>query len=92
MQNETYKSVTELMKTARGNKAIGQCLCDIVDFQEIIDDTPNADVVPVVRCSQCRKRYTTECALWFSQLDDKQYFCGAIHNDDFYCSYGERKD
>lgn len=50
------------------------------------------DVVPVVKCSQCRKRYTTECALWFSQLDDKQYFCGAIHNDDFYCSYGERKD
>lgn len=53
--------------------------------------TPTEDVVPVVRCSQCRKRYTTECALWFSQLDDNQYFCGAIHNDDFYCSYGERE-
>lgn len=57
-----------------------------------IQTTETEDVVPVVRCSQCRKRYTTECALWFSQLDDKQYFCGAIHNDDFYCSYGERKD
>ena len=51
-----------------------------------------ADVVPVVRCSQCRKRYTTECASWFSKLYDKQYFCGAMYNDDFYCSYGERKD
>lgn len=50
-----------------------------------------ADVVPVVKCSQCRKRYTTECALWFSQLDNNQYFCGAIHNDDFYCGYGERE-
>lgn len=56
-----------------------------------VDFCEKADVVPVVRCSQCRKRYTTECALWFSQLDDNQYFCGAIHNDDFYCSYGERE-
>lgn len=44
---EIFKSVTELMKTARGNKALGQCLCDIVDFQEIIDDTPTADVQEV---------------------------------------------
>ena len=52
----------------------------------------DVDEVEVVRCSQCVKRNTTNCALWFSQLDDKQYFCGAMHNDDFYCSYGERKD
>lgn len=60
-------------------------------IETLADHLIKNDVVPVVRCSQCRKRYTTECALWFSQLDDKQYFCGAIHNDDFYCSYGERK-
>jgi hypothetical protein len=53
--------------------------------------TNKADYVPVVRCSQCRKRYTTECALWFSQLDDKQYFCGAMMKDVFFCAYGERK-
>ena len=66
------------------------CLSEL-NVKKMIELQPTEDVVPVVRCSQCRKRYTTECALWFSQLDDNQYFCGAIHNDDFYCSYGERK-
>ena len=44
---ELYKSVTELMKTARGNKALQGNLGDITDFQQIIDDTPTADVVEV---------------------------------------------
>lgn len=88
---ETYKSVTELMKTARGNKAIGQCLCDIVDFQEILDDTPNADVVPVVRCKDC-KHYKDaslegfkKCAYSSTQKHDFM-----VLPDDF-CNYGERK-
>ena len=84
MQNETYKSFTELMKTARGNKAIGQCLCDIVDFQEILDDTPNADVVPVVRCENCiyANDYGTIC----------RYGVGREVEPEHYCSYGERKE
>ena len=82
---ETYKSVTELMKTARGNKAIGQCLCDIVDFQEIIDDTPNADVVPVVRCKDCKWFNSGGCAIFIVDESDKP-----TEND--YCSFAERKD
>lgn len=85
MQNETYKSFTELMKTARGNKAIGQCLCDIVDFQEILDDTPNADVVPVVRCKYCKRAR----GLIFENF----YFCRKYRicrEADDYCSDGER--
>lgn len=44
---ETYKSFTELMKTARDNQSIQQSLCDITDFIEILDDTPNADAQEV---------------------------------------------
>lgn len=84
---ETYKSVTELMETARCNEALGQCLCDIVDFQEIIEDTPNADVVPVVRCSQCKycKHIRTDvfsCRHWNTHR---------VYENNF-CSYGERKN
>ena len=85
---ETYKSVTELMKTARGNKAIGQCLCDIVDFQEILDDTPNADVVPVVICQDC-KHYKK-----INYDDISQNTCEITTKRQQpydYCSYGERK-
>ena len=81
-----YKYVGDIFQKLIG---IGFNVETATDF---LNEVADADVVPVVKCSQCRKRYTTECALWFSQLEDKQYFCGAIHNDDFYCSYGERKD
>lgn len=83
--NKRYKYAGDIFRKLIG---IG---FDIETATAFLNEVADADVVPVVRCSQCRKRYTTECALWFSQLDDKQYFCGAIHNDDFYCSYGERK-
>jgi hypothetical protein len=91
-EEQAEDRLVELLKKADVNAN----LKFITDYEDAILDNAEYlianDVVPVVKCSQCRKRYTTECALWFSQLDDKQYFCGAIHNDDFYCSYGERKD
>lgn len=48
-----------------------------------IDIQPTADVVKVVRCKDCKHLYKDgECPLrtWFT------------HDDDDYCSYGERKD
>ena len=59
MQNETYKSFTELMKTARDNKALQQSLGDITDFIEIIDDTPNADVVSKKAYEQVKRERDT---------------------------------
>ena len=74
---ELYKSVTELMKTARGNKALQGNLGDITDFQQIIDDTPTADVVEVVRCKDCSFHgdyvHCEHMGLWG------------------FCSYGERR-
>jgi hypothetical protein len=59
--------------------------------KEILCRTPTADAVEVVKCSECQKRYTMNCALWYSTFNDKEYFCGAMSNDNFFCACGERK-
>ncbi len=49
------------------------------------------DVVEVVRCKDCKNRYVpTRCALWYGSLGETEYFCE--RGDDFFCSYGERKE
>lgn len=49
-----------------------------------------ADVVPVVRCKDCKHRYApTRCSLWYGTVNDQEYFIE--RGEDFYCSYGERK-
>lgn len=90
---ELYKSVTELMKTARGNKALQGNLGDITDFQQIIDDTPTADVEEVVRCMNCKNyhKYLTiggffRCECVFDEE------CITLVHEMHFCSYGERKD
>lgn len=57
-------------------------------LNRLIDDTPTADVVPVVRCKDCR--LATE-----DTMIDGLYYChnnGMTHKPDTFCSYGERKD
>lgn len=96
---ELYKSVTELMKTARGNKALQGNLGNIIDFQQIIDDTLTADVVEVVRCEKCthkidyKGRVMCKRNAYIIALEFGEEWCGltATKNDHF-CSYGERKD
>ena len=42
--------------------------------------------VPVVRCKDCVKRHTEECAMWYEDIgDDYQY---SWESDDDYCSWG----
>jgi hypothetical protein len=61
-------------------------LCDLCDDYEKIAEKVSlmllnkqiADVVAVVRCKDCRKRYT--------QCFEK------VLNDDDFCSYGERRE
>ena len=81
---ELYKSVTELMKTARGNKALQGNLGDITDFQRIIDDTPIADVVEVVRCKDCDVPHNK----WLGCPN----LNGLIPPPDFYCARGKMKE
>ena len=63
----------------------------------VVEEMPVADVVEVVRCKECIKRYTRDCALWYGttanngQIND--YFCGAGTLDaNFYCAYGAKRE
>lgn len=57
---------------------------------DIVLKEPAADAVPVVRCRECRNRYTTHCSMY--------YECGKCGGqwdwttDDDFCSYGKRKE
>lgn len=57
-------------------------------------DIPSADVVPVVRCKNCKRRMSAAKngrVYW----DGYEYYCGIAHygvTDDGFCFYGERKD
>lgn len=65
------------------NKPIYKGLCNA---RGIINDTPTADVVHVVRCKDCQHgQYMASC---------DRYMCrkvgGSMRNADDYCNYGER--
>ena len=49
-----------------------------VDAKQIAD-APTVDAVPVVRCRDCKHRYSDS---WCEYVDD---------DDNFYCARGERK-
>ena len=55
-----------------------------VIFDTIIDLQPTADVVPVVRCKDCRFYETNqdECVFYNAQW---------VKHDDDFCPYGERR-
>ena len=61
----------------------------ITALQCFIQNQPAADVVPVVRCKDCRWRGREECAMFY------RCECGEQHTwekDNDFCSYGERRD
>ena len=58
-------------------------------LEAAILNIPAADVVPVVRCKDCRLRGREECAMFYCCE------CGEQHTweaDDDFCSYGEKID
>ena len=64
--------------------------CDYCSAEKLADHLIANDIVPVVRCKDCKHRYApTRCALWYGTVNDKEYF--VERGEDFYCSYGERK-
>ena len=48
------------------------------------------DCVHVVRCRNCRKRNTRECAMHYESEDRKEQY--GWENDNDFCSWAERKD
>lgn len=66
--------------------------CRIEDVQEWLDEQPTADVVEVVRCSECAYCAENICPI----TGHKMYLC-AYHPNNYpvtlthYCGHGERK-
>lgn len=54
----------------------------------MLEDAKPADVVPVVRCKDCKHRYITGSTTHYYVCD----FMDAEYNDNGYCHHGERKD
>lgn len=85
MQNDIMDRLIELLEEAEG-----QVNNDVPSLKMIADHLIENDVVPVVRCKDCKYRYApTRCALWYGTVNDQEYF--VERGEDFYCSYGERK-
>lgn len=62
---------------------------------QCIKDAPAADVVPVVRCKECKyfnyEMHECECDDVATDLEGGAQFRINFYDDDF-CSYGERRD
>ena len=83
-----------VMKTARDgyHSDFGKSMADLTSLREVLEDTPTADVVEVVRCRECKhfdknKGYR-DTKFSFS-------FCNKFHHnittENDFCSYGERR-
>ncbi|MFR1804086.1 MAG: hypothetical protein ACLSWS_18910 [Faecalispora jeddahensis] len=61
---------------------------------DIVNSAPTIDAVPVVRCRECSKKDKNICPLVLVQFDRnmKQVLVQKPVPDDFFCSYGQRKE
>ena len=67
-------------------------------IQRIIADTPTIDAVPVVRCRECKHRYTEDCPMYFHASYWHEGYEEYVDDDtdhtedDYFCQEGERKE
>ena len=64
-----------------------QATSDMVNCYPCFQDK---DIVGVVRCKDCKHRNTPDCKMWYQCV-----ICGDYHHwerDEYFCSYGERKE
>lgn len=57
----------------------------------LTEDAPTIDAVEVVRCKDCKRRGTENCAMTFN-TEDNGYYLTDWTSDDGFCSWGERKE
>ena len=58
--------------------------------RNLVEDTPAADMVNMVRCEHCKHSWFNGVDLWLCHREAKSY-CPTVKADAF-CSYGERKE
>lgn len=65
------------------------CEFSLIDALALIEEFPAADVAEVVRCCECRHRYTMNCSMYYECSQ-----CGGQWDwttDDGFCDRGQRK-
>ena len=66
--------------------------------KSFIDDAPTIDAVPVVRCRECKHRYTENCPMYFHDSYWHEGYEEYVDDDtdhtedDYFCPKGERKE
>lgn len=69
----------------------GVAVLDREDVESTVAGFPAADVMPVVRCKDCKKSGVTEFGRRYCKEPLGMYGCVPVKDDDF-CNYGKRRD
>ena len=87
----------ELARTSELYSDFRRSMADLTSLKELLEDTPTADVVEVVRCEKCEHKVLMENGRVMcnrnaikSKTNNDWYGLTATANNDF-CSYGKRK-
>lgn len=97
IEREALKSKLKNMEATSPNKAYQNAMEDMIYYfiPKIIDEFPAADVVPVVRCKEC-KHYQNHpnglCYLHTEPYGDGYKGDAVCVEPNGFCSYGERKE
>ena len=68
------------------------------DVIMMIKTAPTVDAVPVVRCRECKHRYTEDCPMYFHASYWHEGYEEYVDDDtdhtedDYFCQEGERKE
>ena len=66
-------------------------MADLTSLRELLEDTPAADVVDVVRCEYCKYAFRHPLGYIYCHRDGRNAYEMVFKKDSF-CSYGERKE
>ena len=87
---ESYETLKLIRNELKYEKAIALEDAQLITFMECIlrvKEQPTADVVPVVRCKDCKYSYFVKSC---SKYECKKG-CGTLKYSNDFCSYGERR-
>ena len=89
-----YIEQEAVMRTARDgyHSDFGRSMADLTSLSEVLEDTPTADVVEVVRCKDCKYLRFDKDFMTGRYCSLRNVNGGLFCEDNDFCSYGERAD
>ena len=89
-----YIEQEAVMRTARDgyHSDFGRSMADLTSLSEVLEDTPTADVVEVVRCKDCKYLRFDKDFMTGRYCSLRNVNGGLFCEDNDFCSYGKRAD